>query len=84
MDLAERWALDRRRRRWKLIRVVGTWLAQRSIMRTNVTALKFIDGGDALLGGTREGAVCVDRRVGYPALITRVALGGTAGCLTEV
>ncbi|KAJ6606345.1 hypothetical protein DFH09DRAFT_896185, partial [Mycena vulgaris] len=35
----------------------GSWLAQRSIMRTNVTALKFIDGGDALLGGTREGAV---------------------------
>ncbi|KAJ7778646.1 WD40-repeat-containing domain protein [Mycena maculata] len=35
----------------------GSWLAQRSIMRTNVTALKFIDSGDALLGGTREGAV---------------------------
>ncbi|KAJ7168394.1 hypothetical protein C8R43DRAFT_1158791 [Mycena crocata] len=35
----------------------GTWLAQRSIMRTNVTALKFINGGDALLGGTREGVV---------------------------
>ncbi|KAJ7090395.1 hypothetical protein B0H15DRAFT_838468 [Mycena belliarum] len=35
----------------------GTWLAQRSIMRTNVTALKFVEGGDALLGGTREGAV---------------------------
>ncbi|KAJ6546904.1 hypothetical protein B0H19DRAFT_1162953 [Mycena capillaripes] len=35
----------------------GSWLAQRSIMRTNVTALKFIDGGDALLGGTREGVV---------------------------
>ncbi|KAJ7460890.1 WD40-repeat-containing domain protein [Mycena galericulata] len=35
----------------------GSWLAQRSIMRTNVTALKFIDGGDALLGGTRDGAV---------------------------
>ncbi|KAJ7491170.1 hypothetical protein FB451DRAFT_1023316, partial [Mycena latifolia] len=35
----------------------GTWLPQRSIMRTNVTALKFIEGGDALLGGTREGAV---------------------------
>ncbi|KAJ7221653.1 WD40-repeat-containing domain protein [Mycena pura] len=35
----------------------GTWRAQRSISRTNVTALKFIDGGDALLGGTREGVV---------------------------
>ncbi|KAJ6497155.1 WD40-repeat-containing domain protein [Mycena vitilis] len=35
----------------------GSWLAQRSIMRTNVTALKFIDDGDALLGGTREGVV---------------------------
>ncbi|KAJ7042129.1 hypothetical protein C8F04DRAFT_117410 [Mycena alexandri] len=35
----------------------GSWLAQRSIMRPNVTALKFIDGGDALLGGTREGVV---------------------------
>ncbi|KAJ7184412.1 WD40-repeat-containing domain protein [Mycena filopes] len=35
----------------------GSWLAQRSIMRSNVTVLKFIDGGDALLGGTREGVV---------------------------
>ncbi|KAJ7771541.1 hypothetical protein B0H16DRAFT_1306031, partial [Mycena metata] len=35
----------------------GSWRAQRSIMRPNVTALKFIDGGDALLGGTREGVV---------------------------
>ncbi|KAJ7677277.1 hypothetical protein B0H17DRAFT_1079814 [Mycena rosella] len=40
---------------WKWYR--GQWLAQRSIMRTNVTALKFVEGGDALLGGTREGAV---------------------------
>ncbi|KAJ6500645.1 hypothetical protein C8R45DRAFT_820457, partial [Mycena sanguinolenta] len=35
----------------------GSWRAQRSIMRKNVTALKFIEGGDALLGGTREGVV---------------------------
>ncbi|KAJ7243435.1 hypothetical protein B0H12DRAFT_1131088 [Mycena haematopus] len=35
----------------------GSWRPQRSIMRKNVTALKFIDGGDALLGGTREGVV---------------------------
>lgn len=50
----------------------GSWLAQRSIMRTNVTALKFIDGGDALLGGTREGVVYVGRRVGCTALIIQV------------
>lgn len=36
----------------------GSWRAQRSITRTNVTALKFIDDGDALLGGTRDGVLC--------------------------
>ncbi|KAJ7802848.1 hypothetical protein B0H14DRAFT_1651014 [Mycena olivaceomarginata] len=35
----------------------GSWRAQRSITRTNVTALKFIDDGDALLGGTRDGVL---------------------------
>ncbi|KAJ6620317.1 hypothetical protein B0H10DRAFT_2022290 [Mycena sp. CBHHK59/15] len=35
----------------------GMWLAQRAIARTNVTALRFVDGGDALVGGTREGVV---------------------------
>ncbi|KAK7006741.1 WD40-repeat-containing domain protein, partial [Favolaschia claudopus] len=35
----------------------GSWIAQRSITRTNITTLKFIDGGNALLGGTREGVV---------------------------
>ncbi|KAJ7611633.1 hypothetical protein FB45DRAFT_940536 [Roridomyces roridus] len=37
----------------------GRWVAQRSITRTHVTALKFIDGGDALIGGTRDGVVGV-------------------------
>ncbi|KAF7323203.1 hypothetical protein HMN09_00100800 [Mycena chlorophos] len=35
----------------------GAWVAQRAIARTKVTALKFIDGGDALVGGTLEGVV---------------------------
>ncbi|PFH53593.1 hypothetical protein AMATHDRAFT_171530 [Amanita thiersii Skay4041] len=33
----------------------GTWQAQRSIVRPNVTAIKFVDDGCALLGGTRDG-----------------------------
>ncbi|KAF7294665.1 hypothetical protein MIND_01003400 [Mycena indigotica] len=35
----------------------GSWVAQRSISRKNITALKFIEGGDALIGGTLEGVV---------------------------
>ncbi|KAJ7063593.1 hypothetical protein C8F01DRAFT_84045 [Mycena amicta] len=35
----------------------GSWVAQRSISRTNVTALKFIDEGNALVGGTRDGVL---------------------------
>ncbi|KAG6873364.1 hypothetical protein C0995_016473 [Termitomyces sp. Mi166 len=35
----------------------GTWQAQRSILRQNVTAIKFVDGGAAILGGTRDGVV---------------------------
>ncbi|KAF8638838.1 hypothetical protein AX17_001896 [Amanita inopinata Kibby_2008] len=35
----------------------GTWQAQRSIVRPNVTAIKFMDDGAALLGGTRDGVL---------------------------
>ncbi|KAF8352224.1 WD40-repeat-containing domain protein [Amanita rubescens] len=35
----------------------GTWQAQRSIVRPNVTAIKFVDDGGALLGGTRDGVL---------------------------
>ncbi|TEB36320.1 hypothetical protein FA13DRAFT_1771708, partial [Coprinellus micaceus] len=35
----------------------GNWQAQRSILRQNVTAIKFIEGGQALLGGTRDGTL---------------------------
>ena len=37
--------------------VIGTWQAQRSIVRPNVTAIKFVDDGGALLGGTRDGVL---------------------------
>ncbi|KAG5723954.1 hypothetical protein E4T56_gene9735 [Termitomyces sp. T112] len=35
----------------------GTWQAQRSILRQNVTAITFVDGGAAIIGGTRDGVV---------------------------
>ncbi|KAK2460668.1 hypothetical protein APHAL10511_007138 [Amanita phalloides] len=35
----------------------GTWQAQRSIVRPNVTAIRFVDDGAALLGGTRDGVL---------------------------
>ncbi|TFK69660.1 hypothetical protein BDN72DRAFT_840149 [Pluteus cervinus] len=35
----------------------GTWTSQRSILRQNVTALRFVDDGAALLGGTRDGVL---------------------------
>lgn len=37
--------------------LVGTWVPQRSILRQNVTAIRFIEGGEALVGGTRDGVV---------------------------
>ncbi len=37
--------------------MIGTWQAQRSIVRPNVTAIKFVDDGAALLGGTRDGVL---------------------------
>ncbi|PBK87540.1 WD40 repeat-like protein [Armillaria gallica] len=35
----------------------GTWQFQRSILRQNVTAIKFVHDGTALLGGTRDGVL---------------------------
>jgi len=35
----------------------GTWQSQRSILRQNVTAIRFVDQGAALLGGTRDGVL---------------------------
>jgi len=35
----------------------GTWQQQRSILRQNVTSIKFVDDGEALLGGTRDGVL---------------------------
>jgi len=35
----------------------GTWQPQRSILRQNVTSIKFVEEGDALLGGTRDGVL---------------------------
>lgn len=37
--------------------MVGTWQAQRSILRQNVTTIKFVEEGAALLGGTRDGVL---------------------------
>lgn len=36
---------------------IGTWQSQRSILRQNVTAIKFVEDGDALLGGTKDGVL---------------------------
>ncbi|KAF8655859.1 hypothetical protein AX16_002942 [Volvariella volvacea WC 439] len=35
----------------------GTWQPQRSILRQNVTVIRFIEEGGALLGGTRDGVL---------------------------
>lgn len=35
----------------------GTWQAQRSILRQNVTSIQFVEDGRALLGGTRDGVL---------------------------
>ncbi|TFY76390.1 hypothetical protein EWM64_g7622 [Hericium alpestre] len=35
----------------------GTWQPQRSILRQNVTAIHFVEDGDALLGGTKDGVL---------------------------
>ncbi|GLB35497.1 hypothetical protein LshimejAT787_0210620 [Lyophyllum shimeji] len=35
----------------------GTWQSQRSILRQNVTAIRFVDDGAALIGGTRDGVL---------------------------
>ncbi|KAF8061660.1 WD40-repeat-containing domain protein [Lyophyllum atratum] len=35
----------------------GTWQSQRSILRQNVTVIRFVDDGAALLGGTRDGVL---------------------------
>ncbi|THH31541.1 hypothetical protein EUX98_g2657 [Antrodiella citrinella] len=35
----------------------GTWINQRSIGRQKVTALKFVDEGEALVGGTEDGTL---------------------------
>src|SRR5260370_2368350 len=40
-------------------RVIGSWQSQRAIDRQNVTAIEFIDGGTALLGGTKDGVLYV-------------------------
>lgn len=35
----------------------GTWFPQRSILQHNVSAIKFVDGGDALIGATGDGVL---------------------------
>lgn len=35
----------------------GTWQPQRSILRQNVTSIKFVEDGEALLGGTKDGVL---------------------------
>ncbi|CAL1703375.1 unnamed protein product [Somion occarium] len=37
--------------------VKGTWFPQRSILQHNVSAIKFVDGGDALIGATGDGVL---------------------------
>lgn len=37
--------------------ILGTWLPQRSILRQNVTVIKFVEDGAALLGGTTDGVL---------------------------
>lgn len=38
-------------------RNLGTWQVQRSILRQNVTAIKFVEHGDAIIGGTSDGVL---------------------------
>ncbi|KAG2020886.1 hypothetical protein CC2G_006174 [Coprinopsis cinerea AmutBmut pab1-1] len=42
---------------WTWNRGLCVWQSQRSILRQNVTAIKFIADGMALIGGTRDGAL---------------------------
>ncbi|KAG5652013.1 hypothetical protein H0H81_006595 [Sphagnurus paluster] len=35
----------------------GNWTSQRSILRQNVTAIRFVEDGTALVGGTRDGVL---------------------------
>ncbi|KAG1729774.1 hypothetical protein EDB19DRAFT_1897142 [Suillus lakei] len=37
--------------------IKGTWQPQRSILRQNVTCIKFVEDGEALLGGTSDGVL---------------------------
>ena len=37
--------------------VAGTWQPQRSILRQNVTSIKFVQDGEALIGGTSDGVL---------------------------
>lgn len=37
--------------------LAGKWQAQREIARSGVTALKFVQDGDALIGGCRDGVL---------------------------
>jgi len=42
-----------------IISVLGTWQQQTSIKRAGTTALRFVDDGDALVGGGPDGALSV-------------------------
>ncbi|KAH7928194.1 WD40 repeat-like protein [Leucogyrophana mollusca] len=37
--------------------IKGTWQPQRSILRQNVTSIRFVEDGEALLGGTSDGVL---------------------------
>ncbi|KAG6332308.1 hypothetical protein ID866_6780 [Astraeus odoratus] len=37
--------------------IKGTWQPQRSILRQNVTSIKFVEDGEALIGGTSDGVL---------------------------
>lgn len=37
--------------------IKGTWQPQRSILRQNVTSIKFVQDGEALIGGTSDGVL---------------------------
>ncbi|KAF8229556.1 hypothetical protein L208DRAFT_1459814 [Tricholoma matsutake] len=39
------------------MRVKGTWQQHRGILRQNVSSLRFVEDGEALLGGTRDGVL---------------------------
>lgn len=42
-----------------LLRDSGAWNEQRAILRQNVTMIKFVEGGQALLGATTDGVLYV-------------------------